>query len=406
MYRELLRISKPLTLDGRGHAELRGSDVWTSWTRNGGVWVSEQAVPRLTTNVNTVCLPNTSNACQHAEQVFVDGEALSWVPGNPSSGQFGLTAGRQVLLADDPTGHTVEVTTRQQWVDVQADNVTIKGFTMREVGSAANVSAGISNHGHNGFTIQDSVLSDAAGTIVSLDGGSNGQVLRNDISRAGQLGIGAWEAERSVVKGNKIHDNAIGQYDWTWAAGGLKFSATTDTTVDHNDVWSNQGPGIWFDIGSKSTIISDNRIHNNPINPIEYEVSDGASIFGNSIWDSAGWGAIVSSSSGNVDVHDNTIAHTPSIFVELEDRPDRGPTAGINDRVHDNVLVSPTENQPNRWWQVSTLADGNLDKNNVLLIAAPNVPEDVSDSSIDTGLRGWWRSLVAGAATLVQRIVQ
>ena len=32
-YREMVRITKPLTLDGHGQAEIRGSDVWSDWTQ-------------------------------------------------------------------------------------------------------------------------------------------------------------------------------------------------------------------------------------------------------------------------------------------------------------------------------------------------------------------------------------
>jgi hypothetical protein len=39
VYRESVIVGKPLTLVGYG-AEIRGSDVWTSWTQVGSTWVS------------------------------------------------------------------------------------------------------------------------------------------------------------------------------------------------------------------------------------------------------------------------------------------------------------------------------------------------------------------------------
>ena len=90
------------------------------------------------------------------------------------------------MIADDPTGHTVEVATRQRWVDVRSDHVTLQGLTMRHAGSAPNIASALSNQGYSSFTLQDSILSDAHGSLVSLDGGSDARLLRNDLSRAGQ----------------------------------------------------------------------------------------------------------------------------------------------------------------------------------------------------------------------------
>ena len=123
------------------------------------------------------------------------------------------------MLADDPSGHTVEVTTRQRWVDVQSDHVTLQGLMMRDAGSAPNVSTALGNQGYSNFTLQDSVLSDAHGSLVSLDGGSHASVLRNDLSRGGQLGISGWDASNTVVEGNRIHDNATDGYDRDLGSG-------------------------------------------------------------------------------------------------------------------------------------------------------------------------------------------
>src|SRR5205814_6397300 len=38
VYRETVNVNKPLTLAGQPGAEIRGSDVWSNWTQNGGFW--------------------------------------------------------------------------------------------------------------------------------------------------------------------------------------------------------------------------------------------------------------------------------------------------------------------------------------------------------------------------------
>ena len=74
---------------------------------------------------------------------------------------------------------------RNRWIDVQSDGVTIQGFRMRASANEAQI-GGIGNQSRSNFVLQDNVLSDAHGAIVSLGGGSNLKLLRNDISRGGQ----------------------------------------------------------------------------------------------------------------------------------------------------------------------------------------------------------------------------
>ena len=117
VYRETVTITKPLVLDGGGVAEVRGSDVWNSgWSQSGGYWV-RGTVPAFSTGGS--CQSGTER-CLWPEQVFFDGRPLLQVAANPASGQFAVNGARQVVLADDPNGHTVEVTTRKAWVTARA----------------------------------------------------------------------------------------------------------------------------------------------------------------------------------------------------------------------------------------------------------------------------------------------
>ena len=152
-------------------------------------------------------------------------------------GQFAVDAARNVVLASDPSGHLVEVTTRQRWFDVQADHVTLQGLTMRDAASAPNVYSALSNQGYSSFTLQDSVLSDAHGSLVSLDGGSDGRVLRNDLSpRWSAGGQAAGDASGALIQGNRITTTARTGSTRELGAGGLKLVKHVRLTVDQNEV--------------------------------------------------------------------------------------------------------------------------------------------------------------------------
>lgn len=106
VYRETVTIDKPLTLKADSGAEIRGSDVWTNWQKNGVYWVkgtvpSFPPDPDMATNGR--CKSGTSR-CLWPEQVFFDGKPLLQVASNPQSGQFAVDGSRRVMRTVTPTG--------------------------------------------------------------------------------------------------------------------------------------------------------------------------------------------------------------------------------------------------------------------------------------------------------------
>jgi parallel beta-helix repeat protein len=343
VYRESVLINKPLTLDGQGAAQIRGSDVWTNWTRSGSYWVAG-SVPAFWTGGE--CVDGTSR-CLMPEQVFVDGSALFQVAANPTAGQFAVDASRRIVLANDPSGHTVEVTTRTEWIRAGAANVTVRGFTMKHAATAAQYGA-IANGGYANWTIANNVLSDAHGAVVSIDNATGLQVLNNDISRGGDLGIHGSQANGAIVRGNRIHDNNTEAFSPGWEAGGLKISQTSDLTIDQNEVYNNAGPGIWNDVDCYRVTISNNRVHHNAKQGIAYELSHNGHITGNVLYDNGasytvwGWGAgILVQNSNYTEVDHNTVAwNGDGIAVISQNRWSDSWNNVVQDSVHDNVIIS------------------------------------------------------------------
>jgi hypothetical protein len=353
IYRETVTISKPMTLVGGPGAELRGSDVWTEWWSAGnGLWLSRNSVPSLpeVSRDPNACAPNTSNRCLWPEQVFVDGVALEPLPAGsrPGTGQFALVGGgdRRVLLGQNPHGHAVEVTTRARWIVTAADGVTIRSMTMRHAGNG-HASAAVSNDWHSNWVLADSTLSDAHAADVSLDGGSSVQVLRNDISRAGLGGVYGQRVSGGLVRGNTIHHNQTAQFNHDWGAAGLKVAVVQGFVIDGNEVADNDGVGLWCDISCANVTFSNNRVHHNAWQGINFEISTGASIDDNAVWENGwgnarwGWGAgIVISTSANADVSGNTVAwNYAGISVVSQGRPDAPPEGPSGNFVHDNTIA-------------------------------------------------------------------
>jgi hypothetical protein len=344
VYRETIKITKPLTLSAEPGAEIRGSDIWSDWAPSDGVWRSAQTLPPFAARGE--CLPG-AHRCVASEQVFVDGAPLSLNPGGrPSPGQFSVDGQRHVVVGSDPHGHTVEVSMRTAWVVAEADGVTIEGFTMKHAANTAQMGA-ISLGTRSNWTIAHNVLSDVHGTVVSLGAGNNNALVGNDISRGGQLGVAAGNGAGNLIKGNRIHHNNTDGFNPAWEAGGLKAALTVNSVWEDNDVYNNNGPGLWCDIKCRGLVVAHNRVHDNVKAPgILFEISDGAKIFGNSAWNNGrglawGWGGgIVLSSSANAEVFDNVVAFNQSgISVIAQQRSDRPPAGPVNNYVHDNTIV-------------------------------------------------------------------
>jgi len=342
VFRETVRLTKPVTLDGQGRAEVRGSDVWdTGWSRVGALWLHGGA-PAFP-DTGGYCAAGTER-CHWPEQVFLDGLPLLQVGSTPTNGQFSIDGG-WVILADDPRGRTVEVTTRQFWVIGEASDVVIQGFTMRHGASPAQRGSLLVVEQSN-WTVQNNTLSDAHGAVFTIEGGSGFRLLNNDIARAGSVGAGASEASTILFQGNRIHHNNTEEFDAGWSGGGSKNALVTGMVFDANDVFSNNGPGLWCDVFCEDVTFSNNRIHQNGSEGIKYEISGFATIYGNTLWENgwsgAGWcfgAGILVQNSHHVEVFGNVLAWN-QVGGSVISQNREGANDVVENHFHDNIIVS------------------------------------------------------------------
>jgi nitrous oxidase accessory protein NosD len=344
IYREQVTIHHPLTLRGE-RVEIRGSDIWTDWQADGSRWLSGMAVPGFTGGGN--CL---DPRCAWPEQVFVDGRPLLQVARNPVTGQFAVDPERKVVLADDPKGHLVEVTVRERWVTVDAPDVTIEGLAMSEAASPPQHGALQALPGADRLAVTGVRLSDAHGALISFQGVTGASLRSSDLSRGGQLGVhaGGGGTTDLTIEGNRIANNNTEGFDPAWEAGGLKAAVSSGLRVLNNDVADNDGVGIWCDIDCRDFTASGNRVHGNTRAGIMFEISDGARIEDNVVWENGwgfptwGWGAgILVSSSSDATVRGNLLAwNADGISVISQLRNQAGGDAVRNVSVLDNTVLA------------------------------------------------------------------
>ncbi|MDQ3810617.1 MAG: right-handed parallel beta-helix repeat-containing protein [Chloroflexota bacterium] len=345
---------------GTGGSEIRGSDIWTgqsAWTLkqsgrgNGGrTWVSNSVVPLTNTNGANTDGRCAQPQCHYPEQVYVTNQSGTTkkyqlvLSGNPAVGQFAVDAQRHIILNgnEDPVNNRVEVTTRTNWIvgTIQdADSLVIQGFSMRHAGDDA-LNGAVYIQGKS-VTIQNNTMAYAHGENVTIL--TNNKLTNNDLGFADDFGLHSPDGSNMVVSGNLIHDNNLNDtYNPNWGSGGDKNTVGSGTQIYSNEVFNNHGPGLWCDSNCQNVKYFDNRIHHNTHAGILFEISDGAEIYNNKIWNNGkvsgqswfGWGAgIVISSSAHANVHDNILAWNGSgIEVVDQNRPDK-PAAGTSGNV-------------------------------------------------------------------------
>jgi parallel beta-helix repeat protein len=359
VYRQSASISKPLTIVGQSGTEIRGSNVWTSFSRNAnGDYVSSNAVPSFSWTGQCYTDIDPDQSCRWPEQVFLDGVPQTQLAtgSNPGAGQFALDSARHVVLGSDPGGKLTEVSVRDKWIygSSSADNVTIRGVTMKHAANSSQYRAALSNNGGSNWTLDDVDLSYAHGANASLSGSGTGSHLitnNSHLHHGGQLGLNTSDTTL-VVQNSRFDHNNVEEYDPGWEAGNLKGSRMVSLTVSGSEVDHSSGHGLWCDIRCTDVEFSNNRVHHNGWSGLFIEVSTGAKIYGNVVYEN-GWGkpnnddvggwmsAIYSNDSRNVDVYDNVLAwNRGGISFTRYERTDYPETSDVyGNRIHSNKIL-------------------------------------------------------------------
>jgi len=347
IHREIVTLKAPITLIGEQGSEIRGSDVWSQWKPTGKCWKSALTLPEFYHH------GEGGQQSQWPEQVFIDETALHHVAADPGPGEFSLDSQRHVLLGQSPEGVTVEVSTRPGWFDLKTGGVTIRNLRMKYAASDAQANAGLTLNTQSGCVIDSCVMSDTHGCVVSLGSGKGNKLLNCEIFNGGETGVHAGSGSDDLISGNRIHDNDKSDFDLGWEGGGIKVGAVTNTVFENNEIWNNRGPGLWCDCDCGNITIRGNRIHLNGGAGIHFEISRGAHITGNVVWNNGllfsewGWGAgILLSSSRDSEIASNLVAwNRDGISVISANRGEVRWNQVVNDDVHDNVIIG-TDTDP------------------------------------------------------------
>ena len=364
-YRESAVVNKALTVDGNDAVVIKGSDDWSIGGASGCTWsgsgpyTSSLAVPSLARGSNygwngsvDTALPlgeQTAAArarCYNREQLFVDGVQYVNDPddtASPAAGHFSMrSSDRRLVIPINPSGHLIEVSVRDYWLNVTASNVTVKNLTGLHSSSARGTHGITVTMGLTNCIVEYCDLSygNYANVGYSNTAGSVGagcEIRHNVIHHAGALGV----FHGGVLSDNDIHHNNVRVWGVYWEAAGVKTGGDAGTWTG-NAVHDNACNGLWVDELAQVTI-SGNKVHHNDAMGIQYEVSSNGHIDNNKVWRNAWlfgncYGICVNQSGTTEinlnDLYDNAIG----IGLEISQR-DAGHPAPNNIWAHDNNIV-------------------------------------------------------------------
>jgi hypothetical protein len=177
---------------------------------------------------------------------------------------------------------------------------------------------------------------------AGIELGSSARIESCNVHHNGQLGIGPHGAN-DLVEGNEIAYNNYAGYDFSWEAGGTKFSGTDNLVVRSNYVHDNLGNGLWTDIDNIHTLYEKNKVINNKGHGIRHEISYDAIIRNNLLKGNMAGIMVVLSS--NVEVYGNVIEvpadGTDGIRIANGQRGvgAYGPHIAHDIHVHNNIIT-------------------------------------------------------------------
>ncbi|MGH3608936.1 MAG: right-handed parallel beta-helix repeat-containing protein, partial [Pseudonocardiaceae bacterium] len=173
-------------------------------------------------------------------------------------------------------------------------------------------------------------------------------VLGGRVSGSGSLGIGGGGNPHLTISGVQIDHNGASA-DCGVEGGGFK-GVNQGSRFTNNYVHDNNCVGVWYDINSADNVIDHNRVDNNALGGIFYEISQNASIFdnevsGNGHGPGCGWlwnAGIGIASSFNIQVYGNSVSgNCNGIAGTQQDRGDSTPPDHLlaNLSIHNNRVA-------------------------------------------------------------------
>ncbi|MEM9467653.1 MAG: right-handed parallel beta-helix repeat-containing protein [Actinomycetota bacterium] len=370
-----------------------GADIVGEWTPDGGRWFHAYTDDRFEFALPTsgAILPEQiSGSSPNAgllEQVFVDGQPLRQIAALDGLGPgsfFVDRAADRIYLGDDPTGRTIEITSRHRALMFAAgasgssvEGVTISGFAPRHLDGTAMVVL----DGATDIVLRDVVLTRSSATALVAVGADRLLLERVTMVANGARGLSGDRLDDVVIRRSRFEANNTERFDAADCGGGTycvlagaKLTRSSGVEVSFSDFSDNQATGFWCDLECRDLVFVGNHAVANDRHGAYFEVSEGAVIEAN-ILAANGEAGVKTSGSRDVRIAHNTfVANGAHLNIGADYRPGSigfhtSPQAHMRDiDVVDNVFAESSQRTvvidpvnldaaPDPWARLGVVAD-------------------------------------------------
>jgi parallel beta-helix repeat protein len=168
---------------------------------------------------------------------------------NGTYNEFNISINKSIfLLGEDKYSTIIDANLSGNCIDIFSDNVTIRGFTIRNADFPNGT--GIALYSHN-TTICDNIITNNDWWGIHIRGSNNNNISYNIISNNGWAGIFG-RCSNQIIIGNKIMDNDIGIFLYLGSY----------IVIKNNNISGNNEFGMEIDKVTNSSIIQNNFFSN------------------------------------------------------------------------------------------------------------------------------------------------
>jgi len=335
-----------------GSVVIRGSDVVTGWTHDGGdVWsVPWQPLPLLEYPPS---YPDVDEFARRREMVFVNGDPLEQVlsPTGLAAGRFWVDDGVgriRIHYQGDPNTAGVEIAARSEGVMARGRSHHVyRGLRVEHVTTEMWIGAmALGPHAR----VENCRVEHNNGN--GIEAYADSVILSTHSNHNGRLGI-ALAGNNSLLDSCETSHNSW-RYGPEWDAGGIKVAAAnlpSGIRIARHTSGHNNGPGVWLDTVGSGNVIEASLLEGNVSRGLEIEAAIGPNWVINNVID----GTVKANDGSTPDgagisllvardtyIYNNTIvdAGGPGIVIGGSDR-DYGVFYPANTLVFNNIIVNP-----------------------------------------------------------------
>ncbi len=354
-YHESLTIpsGKKLTIQPypKEAAYLDGSAVVSNWVPSGSVWKATgwnhvfDASPTFTrgapdgTAAGWQWVNPAYPMASHPDQVWVGGTPMRQVASaaQVTAGSFFYdTTAQTLVLGTNPAGAEVRASDLQKAITVGSAGFTLKGVGVRRYAPSVPDMGAVTDY-QGGATFENVSFTDNATTGVSL-GGAGNTLRAVTVARNGLLGLQANYSDGLALDGVLASGNDTEHFNTSPVSGGAKITRSRGITVKNSAFVNNLSHGLWFDESVYDmTIVHDDAL-GNAGNGIVLEISSTATIADDVVSRNGADGLKLNDVS-NAQVWNNTLTDNANRNLEITQDARRGNNAG--DAGHDPRQAFP-----------------------------------------------------------------